>query len=60
MNTEQRHEPGTRVKTSGEYVPVDEGGDRTAGPIPLESGDEFPPLNSPDEAWVSANVGQSR
>jgi hypothetical protein len=58
MNKEQRHEPGTRVKTSGEYVPVDGDGDRTAGPVPLESGDEFPPLNSPDEAWVSANVGQ--
>jgi hypothetical protein len=57
MPGRQRHEPGTRVERAGEYVPVDEDGDRTAGPIPLEAGDEFPPLNGADEAWMPVDDG---
>jgi hypothetical protein len=54
---QQKHEPGTRVETAGDYVPIDGKGDRTAGPVPLAEGDDFPPLNGPDEAWVAAGTG---
>ena len=52
MSDRQRHEPGTTVPESADYVPVDDSGKRTAGPVPLEEGADFPPLNRAEEAWV--------
>ena len=53
MAGQERYEPGTEVERTGEYVPTDSGGDRTAGPIPLEAGDTFPSLQGADEAWMA-------
>lgn len=52
------HEPGTEVKTSGEYVTGTADGQRTGGPIHLEAGDEFPPVTGGADGWLRAD-GQS-
>ena len=56
MAEKQTYEPGSRVEEAGDYVPVDGDGDRTAGPIPLSAGDDFPPLNGPDERWTAVGA----
>jgi hypothetical protein len=56
MPDQERHEPGSEVPSDGDYVPVDDSGTRTAGPVPLEEGDEFPPLQTSDEAWMAVEV----
>jgi hypothetical protein len=54
----QTHEPGDEVKTSGEYTPVDDDGKRTGGPIPLESGDQFPSLTGGATGWQKVQNDQ--
>ena len=54
----QTHSPGEEVQTSGEYAPVDDEGKRTGGPIPLESGDEFPSLTGGATGWQKVQNDQ--
>ena len=49
--SEQTHRPGARVESSGDYAPVDQQGKRTGGPVPLEEGDEFPPVDGATVGW---------
>jgi hypothetical protein len=54
MDDRKKHEPGDRVETAGDYVPVNADGDRNAGPISLAAGDTFPPLSGTDQSWVAS------